>query len=318
MRTDRLPTYRYDAPGWQRINASLPADMRVHEPWLPREEWVDVAGFTVHLDRHGPEQPRAILVLVHGGGGNGRLFAPLGMLAAQAGFGAIAPDLPGYGLTRVPRKRHVVYEDWQEVVCATIDHEAAASAVPLVLFGGSMGGMLAYDAAANTRLAASLVVTSLLDPRRPDVRRQIVRWSWLGRVGAVADKVRGFADGLPVVLRWVVKMDAIANDPAVAKAISSDPLSGGNWMPVGWVRTFLTAEPMVEPEAFDVCPVVLAHPAEDRWTDLRLSLPFFERLRKVEKRLVVLEGCGHFPIEEPGRTQLAEVILEELQRVAAA
>jgi alpha-beta hydrolase superfamily lysophospholipase len=318
MWTDRLPTYSGEAQGWRRINAALPREMRVPESLLPREEWVEVAGFTVHLDRHGPEQPRAILVLVHGGGGNGRLFAPLGALAAQAGFGAVAPDLPGYGLTRVPRKRYLVYDDWGDVVCAIVERESAASGVPLVLFGGSMGGMLAYDAAARTRLATSLIVTALLDPRRPDVRRQVVRWPWLGLVGDLALKAPSLADGLPVVLKWITKMEGIANDPRVAEAISNDPQSGGSWMPAGWVRTFLTSEPVVEPEAFDVCPVVLAHPADDRWTALQLSLPFFERLRKVDTRLVVLEGSGHFPIEEPGRTQLAEVILEELRRAEEA
>src|SRR4051812_296462 len=45
------------------------------------------------------------------------------------------------------------------------------------------------------------------------------------------------------------------------------------------------------------CPVLLVHPAADRWTDVSISLPFFEGLR-VPKRLVMLENAGHFPVEE--------------------
>jgi len=34
---------------------------------------------------------------------------------------------------------------------------------------------------------------------------------------------------------------------------------------------------------------------------------FYDRI-KGAKRLVVLEGCGHFPVEEPGQHQLEEAI----------
>ncbi|WP_433334285.1 hypothetical protein [Spirillospora sp. CA-294931] len=65
----------------------------------------------------------------------------------------------------------------------------------------------------------------------------------------------------------------------------------------------------MEPEDFTACPVLMAHPAADRWTPVRLSLPFFERLAS-PKRLVMLEKCGHLPVEDPGLTQLADALRE--------
>jgi alpha-beta hydrolase superfamily lysophospholipase len=127
------------------------------------------------------------------------------------------------------------------------------------------------------------------------------------RVPAVIDRV-------PIVMRLTADMGAVANDPQIASAIAKDPHSGGTWMPGRWLRTFLTSSPVVPPEEFDVCPVVLAHPGADRWTDIELSLPFFDRIAKVDKRLVVLENAGHLPVEEPGRTQLADTVLGELER----
>ena len=62
-------------------------------------------------------------------------------------------------------------------------------------------------------------------------------------------------------------------------------------------------EPPIAPEAFDVCPLLLAHPAADKWTPLAVSKPFFDRLDG-EKELVMLEGCGHLPYEAPGVFQL--------------
>lgn len=312
----RLPTYAYDAVGWRRVNELLPSELRIDESTMPREEWMEVGRFRVHLDRHGPEDPPAMLVLVHGGGGNGRLFAPMGMRAARAGFGAVAADLPGYGLTQVPSKRNITSDDWREVLYAVLRAEAERGK-PLVLFGGSLGGMLAYDGAAATRLPASLVATCLLDLRRPEVRRALFRSPVMAPVAQAALKLRPVADIVPVPLRWTANIRAIANGPCIADAISRDPQSGGNWMPGRWARSLLEWEPEVPPEEFDVCPVVLAHPAEDRWTDLRLSLPFFERIQRVENRLVMLEGAGHLPLEQPGRDQLAETVEAELRLAVA-
>ena len=50
-------------------------------------------------------------------------------------------------------------------------------------------------------------------------------------------------------------------------------------------------------------PVLLAHPGADRWTPAELSDALFARLAG-PKRFVMLEGCGHYPLEEPGLGQL--------------
>lgn len=87
------------------------------------------------------------------------------------------------------------------------------------------------------------------------------------------------------------------------------PCSGGSpdrsWTRCG--RSRACAGPAVEPEDFTACPVLLAHPGADRWTPVELSTPFFDRLGG-DKRLVVLEGCGHMPVEEPGLRQFAEAL----------
>ena len=68
---------------------------------------------------------------------------------------------------------------------------------------------------------------------------------------------------------------------------------------------------------FDVCPVVLAHPADDRWTSPELSEPFLTSMEKVPTRLVLLERAGHFPVEEPGREQLDDLLVTSLRQIVA-
>lgn len=298
---------------WRERQELLPKPMRTVTP--PREEWLGVGRFDVHLDVHGRDDAPATLVVLHGGGGNGRLLAHYGQVAAAAGFRAALPDLPGYGLTAARPKRTVTYEDWRDVAAAVVEH--AAGSGPVVVLGLSMGGMVAYDAAVRTRVPSELVVTCLLDARRREVQRQLVRWPWLASVTRALFRLRAVADRLPVPMGWTSNMTGIANDRALARSIARDRLAGGTWMPGRWVRGYLEAAPLAAPEDFDVCPVVLAHPGEDRWTATELSTSFLRRLTRVATSLVMLDGAGHFPIEEPGRGVLDALLVDALHRSAA-
>lgn len=309
MPSSRRRSYS-DEHAWRDLQPLLPETVRLTDDTLPRESWLDLGWADVHLDVYGdPTTAPATLVLVHGGGGNGRLLAPLGRIAAEHGYAAVAPDLPGYGLTTVASKRRLSFDDWGTALDACVRDVAATSRGPVVLLGLSMGGMLAYDAAARTRLPAAVIASCFLDPGAPGVQQQLVRRPWMARFTGLVARLRAVTDHAPVPMALVSNMAGISNDPAVSRALSKDRLAGGNWMPGRWLRTYLASGPAVPPEEFDVCPVVLAHPADDRWTDVAISAPFLERITKVPTRLVMLENAGHMPIEEPGRTQLQETVL---------
>ena len=82
------------------------------------------------------------------------------------------------------------------------------------------------------------------------------------------------------------------------------------------MHSIFQVKPEIEPENFNVCPVLLVHPMEDRWTQVESSQVLFDKL-KTEKSIVILEGCGHFPVEEPGFSQLENAALKFLQQVSA-
>lgn len=65
----------------------------------------------------------------------------------------------------------------------------------------------------------------------------------------------------------------------------------------------------MEPEAFDICPILLTQPAEDRWTPLHLSDLFLNRITKVPVKRVLLAKAGHYPIEQPGLRQMHDEIM---------
>ncbi|MCT2584113.1 alpha/beta hydrolase [Actinophytocola gossypii] len=282
--------------------AQLPAELRPSPLPARVSTWWRWRDVDVHVERVGePDAPRVLLL--HGAGGHAAALWPYAALAAERGYHVVVPDLPGYGRTRVPRRRDVRYGDWVELARAL-----AVAERPSLLIGASMGGMLAYEVATRAGVVDRILVTCLLDPRDPVARRHISRHRWLGAAARPLLRVAaGPLAGVSVPMRRLANMRAIANRPELVDVVLADRRGGGTRMPLGFLRSFLDSAPAVEPEDATGVTVVLAHPAEDRWTPTEVSLRFFDRIA-APKRLVPLLGAGHYPVELPGARQLVDAI----------
>ena len=308
-----LPTYD-SHPLWRRYQPHFPEAMGCTPASTPREAYWRWRDLDVHLDRLDlPGAPLKVIVL-HGAGAYGRVMAPAAVLAQRYGYSTVAPDLPGYGLTRVARRR-MTYPLWVDCVCDLIDAELARDGLPIVLFGVSLGGLLAYQAAARSPRVIGLCATTLADPRERAVRRGFARHPLLGTAGLwLLEHLAPLTDGLPLPMALMSRMQHISNKRELAELVASDRLGGGNWVPARFLRTLLTTAPAVEPEDFRSCPVLLAHPGVDRMTDIALSRRFFDRLA-APKRMVVLDGASHMPTEHPGVDQLEAEVLAFLREL---
>ncbi len=112
-------------------------------------------------------------------------------------------------------------------------------------------------------------------------------------------------------------MHRISNKPALSRLVQGDRLGGGSWVPARFLRTLMSTPPAIEPERFDRCPILLAHPGADRMTDIALSRRFFDRLAG-PKHMVVLDGASHMPTEHPGVDQLEAAVRAGLREGSAA
>jgi alpha-beta hydrolase superfamily lysophospholipase len=297
-----------------RYLAFWPHELQPDPATKPESTWWSWRGNHIHIERVRRPRAQARMILIHGGGGHAALLWPIAAAAADRGFEVMTPDLPGFGKTRVQNVRRLRYSDWVKCLTDLTLAEAAADARPLVLFGGSMGGMLAYEAAARTNVSAAVIATCLLDLRRTEVRAVIARNALLGRLGPrllfpALDRIR-------IPLRLIGNLAAMSNDPELNRVAATDPRGAGVSMPLGFWRTYLQSRPHVEPEHFTVCPIWLAHPGADRWTPLPLSQVFFDRIAS-PKTLVSLDNAGHCPIETPGAHQLVELLSQVRARVVA-
>lgn len=228
MKGDQQSPRYHHQEGWGKIQSLFPASHQLNHANLPKVEWYGWKENRIHLDRYEVKQSAVKLIIFHGGGGYGRLLAPCGIMAQQSGYEAVVPDLPGYGLTQVPDKDALLYQDWVDFAIDFIRAEQQRDSRPIVLFGASMGGLLAYEAAAHSRIPVGIAATCLLDPQDPQVRRAVSLYSWMGSlIGPLFKVGRPLLDPMRIPMRWIAKMNAIANDPKIAKMIAKDPLGGG-------------------------------------------------------------------------------------------
>ena len=317
MDTHDLPSY-IERPEWHWYQRFLPQRLRYTNDTIPSEEWFAWRDAQIHVDRiANPTAPLKVLLL-HGGGGNGRVLLPLGAMLYRMGYEVIAPDFPGYGLTRFGKESRPHYQTWSEIASDLVDGELEADDRPVVAFGLSIGGMLAYLTAARNPRVAGLIATTFADVRDIRVRDAVSKNLFLSRVGgAFAQAFWFITDHLSLPIRMVTKMDLITNDPQFSAVFKRDRLAGGGAMSFRFMRSLLQMTPAVEPEQFTSCPVLLAHPGLDPWTTLSISRPFYDRIA-AQKELVVLDGAGHFPYEEPGLSRLHDALAALLDRVASA
>lgn len=246
-------------------------------------------------------------MVIHGGGGYSGALWPIAAAAAREGIEVLAPDMPLYGDTVEPDPKSVRYQDWLDLLCDLVVAERSADQRPLVLFGASMGGMMAYETAARTGEVAHVVATCLLDPSDPAARRAAARTSALGPAAPTLMRALDpFLGNVRVPIRWLVDMNNMSLDPDLTRLCATDPLGGGVRVPLGFLSSWLNHR-HTAPESFTAAPVTLVHPAADRWTPPGLSMSFLERIA-APTRLVLLDNCGHYPIEEPGLSQLADAL----------
>ncbi len=95
--------------------------------------------------------------------------------------------------------------------------------------------------------------------------------------------------------------------PRCPRLCARDPWGGGVRVPLGFLASYLTYRHI--PASRMPVPVTLAHPAEDAWTPVEVSARWLHGATSAT-RVVMLRSCGHFPVEEPGLTELVTIVTD--------
>jgi acylglycerol lipase len=250
----------------------------------PRSKWPAADGTPLHVRGwSAPGKPWARVLIVHGIGEHSGRYERTGRLMAAAGLDVQAFDLRGHGLSggrRVYIRRWDDYLDDVEVRLAALREPG----LPLVLFGHSMGALIALTYVCSGRPAPDLLVLSAppLDARVPAWQRLLAPI-----LGVVAPTV---------VLANPISGDQLAHDPAVGIAYFADPLV----QPRSTTRLgaqLLSAAKRARSELVRLnVPTLVIHGGADTLVPTAVSEPL-ARLPGVERR--VLPDLRHETLNEP-------------------
>ena len=81
----------YDSyPSWKKFQPYFPEDWRINEQNAPQEYYWKWRDFDVHIDHYKSinKQKKFKLILLHGGGGNGRLLSPVAVFLIDLAMNA--------------------------------------------------------------------------------------------------------------------------------------------------------------------------------------------------------------------------------------
>ncbi|CAG7561132.1 unnamed protein product [Fusarium equiseti] len=311
------PTYETQKE-WHEIQSYLPKRLHFTPTHSPTEEVWHHDGHALHLDRWPNPTANVRLILHHGMGTNGRMMSMLlGVPLHSAGFELVAIDMPGYGCT-VPKKDYIWdFNDWVKISSAFVDHEYETDDRPIVLYGLSAGGGLTFCSAGLNGRVKGIIGMTFMDMRIPAVSDAACRNLFMSRIGAPSSRLMNTLGlgwfSLPM---WLAgRMSTLVNNEQALQACYRDNRSANAWITMKFMADFITYKPAKEPAEFDVCPILLTQPAEDRWTPLWVSDMFLKDVSKVSVKKVMLDGAGHYPLEDPGLQQMSEAIISFLKDI---
>jgi alpha-beta hydrolase superfamily lysophospholipase len=232
---------------------------------------------------------RAAVVLLHGFGEHSGRYPTLIEHLVPRGYAIWAHDLRGHGRSSGPRGHLMSWAEFQGDLHRFIMHvQAEASGLPLLLYGHSLGGLIAleYGARQPERLAGIVVSAPALRWNMP------VPLLWLA---TVVSAVRpGLSSG-----RAEDPEDPLKHARASVRLIAQEQAA--------MTRTNASA-PTIR------VPLLILHGTADTYVAGDASRAFYERVGSPDKTLLEPKGMGHFPHNEPGAEAFMHDVADWLDR----
>ena len=282
-----------DDYGPQGRSAWLDIDWRSHQRWVRVEDrWANV----IEIGSGPP------VVFVHGLGGSWQNWLENLPATAEAGYRAIAVDLPGFGASEMPREKSSIsgYGRWVDSLCD------ALGTGPIALVGNSMGGFIGCEVAIKfpprvERLVLVSAAGITIEHQRNDaVMGTLYRTERISKF--LATWLAAHAEGLSTrprlrkaLLRFVMAHPDRLPGPLISEQVRGSGKAG--FLPA---LEALTSYPIRERLPEVACPTLIVWGADDRLVPRRDADTFEELIP--DSRKVVFEDTGHVAmLERPAR-----------------
>ncbi|GEL07654.1 alpha/beta hydrolase [Salisediminibacterium halotolerans] len=244
----------------------------------------------------GDEMPKGVFVLVHGAGEYHARYEWFINQLNQAGYHVVMGDLPGQGLTEGPRGHIEAFDQYTVQVSLWLE-EARTYKLPVVLFGHSMGGLIAVR-----------TMLRLASKQRPDLLLLSSPCFALFQAPGLPKKVlsKVLNPFLPKLMfpsnlepgsgtrdEWMRRRDQ--NDDLLVKYVS-----------VRWYRELAEAMDTVHAEISRMpnMPVFISQAGDDRIVDKTAVRKWFNELDIDTKYYKEWPGLYHEVLNEPEKHQV--------------
>ena len=262
------------------------------------------SGANIFYRSWAPAEPRAVLLLAHGLAEHSGRYGDFASFFADAGIATYALDFPGHGRSDGKRGHVRDFQEYTDALGALLSlAREAHPEIPFVLFGPSMGGLIAADFLLQHQsefVAAVLTGAAIQSPQQPSsivlfVNRVIA--SVMPRLG-------------------VLRMDAsgISRDPQVISDYENDPLVYRGKATAGLVTALISAMKRVVENATSIrLPLLIMHGSVDSLTAVEGSKLLHDSISSEDKKIVIYDGLYHEILNEPERKNVMEDILGWLE-----
>jgi acylglycerol lipase len=256
------------------------------------------------------EEPKAMLIVVHGLRDHSSRYAELAEHLVGQGFAVYAFDLRGHGRSEGVRVHIDSFDEYLSDLGLFLERvRQRKPGLPVFLFGHSMGGA---------------IVTLFTLEKKPDIRGLVLSAPAL-KPGADVSKaliattkvVGGILPNLKVL---ELDPKQFSRDPAVVKENESDPLIFQEGGPARTAARLLSALDTLSERMEEVStPVLVMHGTADKVTEPEGSKALVQRARSSDKTLKLYDGLFHDLLHEPEKAQVsADVVQWLVERASAA
>jgi alpha-beta hydrolase superfamily lysophospholipase len=249
-------------------------------------------------------EPRAVLLLAHGLAEHSGRYGEFASFFADAGIATYALDFPGHGRSDGKRGHIRDFQEYTEALGALLSLAREAHPdIPFVLFGHSMGGLIAADFLLQHQsefVAAVLTGAAIQSPQQPS---SIVLF--INRV---------IASVMPRL--GVLRLDAsgISRDPQVISDYENDPHVYRGKATAGLVTALFCAMKRVVENATSIrLPMLIMHGSVDSLTAVEGSELLHDSISSEDKKIVIYDGLYHEILNEPERKNVMADILGWLE-----
>ncbi len=271
----------------------------------PEYSWFTrVNGVRIHYQEAGDEKAPPI-ILIHGFISSNLIWSHVLQPLAQAGFRAIAPDLPGYGYSDKPADAQYTIADQARAVVGLMDRLGIRRAVIVgASYGGAVAATMALDYPARVEKLVLVGAVTNDDPKK----KFLLRVSCLPVIGDVTT---------PLFLgsRWILRKRMEDMYRRIGRPINEKMVASRHHLLAtanthrAMIRTARRwSATRIEREA-----PLISQPTMLVWGDQDDHIPLDNafRLRDAmpNAKLVVFRNCGHLPpAENPDK--FVEVLAE--------